>query len=176
MAKEVKFKMDPQQQTAVLANIKTGCPIEHACKAAGFSNSTFFNYKKRAKAILETHPEVIINGDMGKLTEDERGYVEFLQGVKKAEGEAVLRNIAVVSAAAQKHWVAAAWWLERRYPDQFGRRERIDNRYPDGIPVHPDFDLKKLSKDELIDLARIQEKARADEPEKKPASRSETEN
>jgi hypothetical protein len=36
-------------------------------------------------------------------------------------------------------WTAAAWWLERKFPDDWGRRERIDHRTPDGPLVNQNF-------------------------------------
>ncbi|PZC52328.1 hypothetical protein LH53_05795, partial [Mesotoga sp. TolDC] len=45
----------------------------------------------------------------------------------KAEGEAIARNIAIIQRAAQDGvWQAAAWFLERRYPNDYARKERLD--------------------------------------------------
>ena len=48
--------------------------------------------------------------------------------VENAEGEAEAAYTKLVANAAAdpKNWTAAAWWLERRHPDQFGRRDRLD--------------------------------------------------
>ena len=32
--------------------------------------------------------------------------------------------MALVQSAAPQHWQAAAWWLERSFPDRYGRRDR----------------------------------------------------
>ena len=48
--------------------------------------------------------------------------------IERAEGEAEAAYTKLVADAAMnpKNWTAAAWWLERRHPDDYGRRERLD--------------------------------------------------
>jgi hypothetical protein len=41
-------------------------------------------------------------------------YRTLLAAVKKAEADAVVRNVAIIQKAANKTWQAAAWWLERK--------------------------------------------------------------
>lgn len=48
--------------------------------------------------------------------------------IEKAEAEAKGTYEAVIAKAADKNWTAAAWWLERRHPDEYGRRDRIEVR------------------------------------------------
>jgi hypothetical protein len=47
----------------------------------------------------------------------------FFVALKEAEGEAAVRWLRRIEAAAEddKHWQAAAWKLERRYPQDYGR-------------------------------------------------------
>ena len=47
--------------------------------------------------------------------------------IEKAEGEAEAVYTALVAQAAvdPKNWTAAAWWLERRHPSDFGRRVEV---------------------------------------------------
>ncbi len=52
-------------------------------------------------------------------------YHEFLEAVEKAEAEAVITSVVTIREAARESWQAAAWWLERRYPDAWGRKDRV---------------------------------------------------
>jgi hypothetical protein len=55
--------------------------------------------------------------------------VTFQDAVVKAEAEAEATFAALVAEAAAKGpstWQAAAWWLERRRHEDFGRRDRVD--------------------------------------------------
>ena len=63
--------------------------------------------------------------------------VEFSDAVKEAEGEAALKWLKKIeSAANQGNWFAAAWKLERRYPNQYGRTvTQTEVTGKDGGPV-----------------------------------------
>lgn len=51
----------------------------------------------------------------------------FRDMVERAENVAEARATTLVVESAYKgNWTAAAWWLERRRPDQYGRRMAID--------------------------------------------------
>ena len=84
-----------------------------ACKEAGIHYSTFLNW-------LGTKPE-------------------FLEAVKKAELEG-LESIkpllfARIMEHSKKQWTAAAWILERLFPDEFGQnRDKSDK--PDQQIIH----------------------------------------
>ncbi|MDD2496476.1 MAG: helix-turn-helix domain containing protein [Tissierellia bacterium] len=64
---------------------------------------------------------------------------EFSESLKKAEMERKLFLITKIFDASNKSWQAAAWYLERTYPDEFGKQEkkieieepkRFDELYP----------------------------------------------
>lgn len=52
-------------------------------------------------------------------------YKQFLQALKKAEADAAVSALQLVLQAAKDNWTAAAWWLERRYPELWGRRDAL---------------------------------------------------
>ena len=49
---------------------------------------------------------------------------EFCESLKRAEVEYKSTLRERIIKAAERDWKAAAWLLERRYPDEYGRRER----------------------------------------------------
>lgn len=72
---------------------------------------------------------------------------EFSDSVKRAEGVAAVGWLAKIEKAANDgNWQAAAWKLERRYPQQYGRTV-VSN---DNLNV----DLSKLSDSQLERLER----------------------
>lgn len=98
-------KYTPENTEKILAAIRVGAPFTHACRVGGVSFETFNEWRKQ--------------------------YPEFSESVKVAEGESVKNALDVIDKAALKgNWAAAAWRLERRYPHEFGRRDRmpIDER------------------------------------------------
>ena len=56
-------------------------------------------------------------------------------GLKKAESEYKRQLLLTIRSAAlsrSQHWTAAAWLLERKYPDQYGRAERKSEEQQQG--------------------------------------------
>lgn len=98
-------KLTEKTKTALLNAIKAGLTYDLACGAAGISFKTFRNWQEK--------------GEEGKSGE----YVQFLQDLKEAEGQGSQRLITLINRSANEgQWAAAAWILERRYPENFARR------------------------------------------------------
>jgi hypothetical protein len=53
--------------------------------------------------------------------EAEAIYAEFFLTYKKALAKGQLRDLQIIGKAAEEQWQAAAWKLERRFPDLWGR-------------------------------------------------------
>ena len=62
----------------------------------------------------------------GERAQQNSLYSKLYKAVKKAEAEAVARNVTIIQKAAQDTWQAAAWWLERKCPEEWGRKERVN--------------------------------------------------
>lgn len=47
----------------------------------------------------------------------------FSDAVEKAEADAEVRFVTRIATAAEETWQAAAWWLERRRPDDYRQQQ-----------------------------------------------------
>lgn len=105
-------------QDRMVEAIRLGNYAPTAAEYAGIATSTHYNWLKQ--------------GEKG-----ESPYVEYLEAIKKAEADAEVRNVALIQEAAKKTWTAAAWYLERKHFDKWGRRERIHNELTgaNGAPI-----------------------------------------
>ena len=56
----------------------------------------------------------------------EKKYVHLQREMKKAETTVKKNQIQIILSAANKSWQAAAWYLERRYHEDYARKENID--------------------------------------------------
>lgn len=92
-----KTKYTPDTLDRLRRALELGAPQKMACAAAGIGHTTFHEW-------MNTRPE-------------------FRELVQNAEAVAAVGWLAVIEQAAQSGtWQAAAWKLERRYPQDFGRR------------------------------------------------------
>ena len=82
-------------QAALCRWLKKGCSFKDACAMEGISYETFRTW--------QTEKSV------------------FSVAIKKAEAECKVARIQTILKASDKSWQAAAWWLERRCPDEYSR-------------------------------------------------------
>ena len=88
-------KLTTEVQEAILSSLRMGSTRAHAAAYAGISERALYTWLKRG-------------------AEEKRGlYVQFVQDVKKAEGECTHSMLTVIQKAAESDWKAAAWCLER---------------------------------------------------------------
>lgn len=96
------------RQHAVLVALEAGCTRRAAASAADVHHATLYRW---------------MDAD-----------ATFRDAVEKAENVAEARaTTLVVKAAYEGQWTAAAWWLERRRPEQYGKRLSVDVSIRDEI-------------------------------------------
>lgn len=92
-----RTKFTAQVVERITTAIQLGATYEDACNYAGITYMTFNRWMK-AKS-------------------------KFCEAVKEAEGQATVQWLAIIQQEAIRgNWQAAAWKLERRYPDRYGRQ------------------------------------------------------
>jgi hypothetical protein len=99
-------------------------------------NRRYCDARCRRRAFEERHapdaPELAPVVPFAAITEDEH-VQELLARVLAEE-----RLVAQVAAGAKTNWRAAAWLLERRYPERWGPVRRQDDQEPGAPVVRPD--------------------------------------
>src|SRR5262249_54121524 len=99
--------LTPEVQRHVCDAIAAGNTRHDAAEYAGVGESTLRSWLARGRR-------------------QRRGkYRTFLAAVKKAEADAVVRNVAIIQKAATKTWQAAAWWLERKRGEDWSQTKDL---------------------------------------------------
>lgn len=98
--------------------IQTCLYVESLPALLGISKATFYSWLKRGAK----EQRRVSNG--GKPKEDERTYAEFLDAIKKGRALGELEDLEVIKKASKACWQAAAWRLERRFPEKWGNHAR----------------------------------------------------
>ena len=99
-----RSKLTPELQDKIVKVIRAG---NYACVAAEFAcigETTFYRWLEQGEA------------------EESGPYREFREAVKSAEREAEIRAVATVQGHMGKSWQAAMTFLERKFPQRWGRR------------------------------------------------------
>ncbi len=97
-------KLTPEVQARIVQAIEVGATYEIAAQFGGVHYDTFRRWMKA-----------------GEKAKSGR-YFAFYEAIKVAESKAVVKWLVIIDKAAPVSWQAAAWKLERRYPETFGRR------------------------------------------------------
>lgn len=108
---------DPAVQNAIIQAIGLGATIKQACSIAGIAPDTFRRWRKLASE--ETEP-----------------YHTLFLELEMSADRAIARKLAVIDQASQGGtWQAAAWWLERNYPDMYALVNRTEFTGKNGEPL-----------------------------------------
>lgn len=89
-------------------NLRITGSVETAIAKSGIGRASYYRWKRKIQ--------------QGGGTELEQ---RFVQAVDQAEGEVKLAREHQLSKHFDKKWRAIAWWLERKYPDEYGRRRKM---------------------------------------------------
>lgn len=103
-----KSKLTEAVHNTIVLALASGCYRATAAEHAGIHVATFYRW-------LETGEADIEHGVQSP-------HRELCEAIKKAEADAEVQAVALIRKAAPKQWQAAAWLLERKKPDQWGRR------------------------------------------------------
>jgi hypothetical protein len=127
-------------QAAIVRAVRVGVPLVSAAACAGVSKQCVLEWLQRGEGAHPTRPRT-------------RAYADFADAVEKARAQDEVRRVARLEQAAkggqvtyektttypdgrvtrevrlsEAQWTADAWFLERSYPDRWGRKERLDMR------------------------------------------------
>ena len=115
-------KLDEVVQEKIVNAIKAGNYIETAAAYAGINKDTLYEWLKRG----EREKQRLRKDKNLKINKAEEPFVYFSDAVEKALAEAEMRNVLIISKTAEAQWQAAAWWLERKYPEKWGKRDNVN--------------------------------------------------
>lgn len=92
-------KRTPEIERAFLHGIEMGLSIRECCIIAGISRETYSQWMKN--------------------------FPEFSDLKRYAEFKPMERALKCIRDAMFHNWRAAAWWLERRYPQEYSLKRKI---------------------------------------------------
>jgi len=108
-------------QNAMVEAIEGGNYATTAAEAAGIGKSTHYEWMEKGEQGIEP-------------------YAEYAEAIKKAEAIAETNAVKVIQEASRDNWTAGAWYLERKFPDKWGRKDKLTQEISgkDGKPIEID--------------------------------------
>lgn len=112
MAREKNTKFTAENRREIIRLVKAGLSTTDVAKAVGIHPSTLFNWLSWGE-----------DGIRGR--DDDEEYVKFAHEYRRAEAMRKAFHLQNITRAANDgQWQASAWYLERAYPQEFGRCQR----------------------------------------------------
>ena len=72
-------------------------------------------------------------------------FLQFLQRVEQARAEAIMKKVAVIAKSGNDgDWRAAAWWLERQVPEEFGKTDKFEIGGANGEAIRVQVEMGDL--------------------------------
>lgn len=144
-------KLTPMTLDRLCYAIRIGASYEHAAAYAGIDRVTFYRWRTIADGLAK--------GDVEEA--DRAEFVEFCNALKSAEAEGAVGLLESIAAAAgadpggdvpaehmtrttrgdRSQWQAGAWILERRWPEMYGKREKVEMQHGGEVKVTATGDM-----------------------------------
>ena len=108
-------------QSVMVEAIEGGNYATTAAEAAGIGKSTHYEWMEKGEQGIEP-------------------YAEYADAIKKAEAIAESNAVKVIKAASLENWTSGSWYLERKFPDKWGRKDKLTQEISgkDGKPIEID--------------------------------------
>lgn len=113
-------KYSPEMVQEICKYLRAGNSQKDSALLAGLAVSTFYDWQREKESDGKPNPSY---------------KVDFVEALKKAEVECKARNIAIIQQAGVKQWQAAAWWLERKYNNEFALKNIFEHGNKDDKPL-----------------------------------------
>lgn len=119
-------RLTPQLIQALGDKLRKGNYIGPACRAVGLNPATYYAWMRHGQKehMRLQDPDAVPNPD--KLQ-----YLSFYYEMEQAKAEAETLLVEVWQSQAKETWRAARDMLSRRYPERWGKSERIKVNLPD---------------------------------------------
>lgn len=134
-----RSKLTDERQARIMELIRQGCPQGVAARRSGLSERQFYDWCARGRAARS-----------GK-------YHDFWNALEQAQAIAEATLVLRMQVHAQADWRAAAWMLERRFPDRWKQHKAVEQTVttPEGTPARLIVQLGDLDPAQLSALSGV---------------------
>jgi transposase len=116
-----EIEKNPEIADEICQYLRDGTTVADACALVGVPKRTFHTW--------------MTNGKKDLRAGEQTAFAMFAVEVEGAMAEAKHQAVSAVLRAAENpaFWQAGAWFLERRYPDEYGKQDRLNLNHSGGV-------------------------------------------
>jgi transposase len=149
-------KFTPERAARIVEALQIGAYRETAAEYGGISTRCFYDWIDLGTKALEDGEDgerpplnaeaLAADPDADPILPPIQTFAQFVQAVKDAEAQTEVRSLSIIQTASTETWQAAAWLLERKFPNRYGRRMQAavevgGTTAPGGKPVGVDMNV-----------------------------------
>jgi hypothetical protein len=112
-------KFTAARRAAIIEALERGNTLTHACALAGISRTLVYQWLAKGEAAKDPNST----------------FRRFAEDVARANATVADEAIGTIRNAMPDDWRAAMTFLERRFPDEFAKRERHEVAGPNDGPI-----------------------------------------
>lgn len=113
-----KSKINEELINKIAEYVEKGSFVKDACILVGIDEDTYYRWKQIGLEDRKAKQDTI--------------YSDFLSRMEKSEVLQKQKHIDVFFKDDSKTWQKSAWWLERKFYDEFGRKDKLQHEGKDG--------------------------------------------
>jgi len=117
-----KTKLNEKITKELVSLLKSGCFVEQCVRTVGITKTIYYRWLKRGEAEITRFEDEFEDNEKAKIIRSELKYVAFVDAIREAEESAETAAVINIKANFLEDWKASAWFLERRYPQRWGRK------------------------------------------------------
>ena len=110
-------KFNKATQSKILRALRTGATMVAAAAKGGINKSTLYDWLEKGRLEKEAAA--------ARGVEPAGAFAEFADAVMRARAESEVLHLENIAVAGRKDWRAAAWILEKRFPQAYGNKVAV---------------------------------------------------
>lgn len=115
-----KAKLSTERIDEICSLVRMGAYLQVAAQAAGITEKCVYDWLKEGREALDIEENM-----RGKLSPRQQLCKQFVEKYTVAQAEAEINDLRRIDIAADETWTAAAWKLERKNPERWGRKDNL---------------------------------------------------
>jgi len=139
-------KLTPEMHEEIVGLVREGNYLDTSAACCGVNRRTVQRWIARGRRLEDA-------ADWTQYTEEDRRYLDFHRAVRKARATAETSDLRKVgsgtTATGLPDWRAAAWRLERRNPERWAKRSKLELGPPPELIGREDLDYDKMDDAQL---------------------------
>lgn len=151
------LSLTPELSNEIHALLRRGLTQEDVIRVTGIARSTFYSWLDRSKDLATRYNDPEDPLDDETATIEELRLLDFLDGYTGARARGKADALGAIRAGMAEDWRAAAWYLERSFPDEYGRRERLDVTTEDRTAIVIRWPEEEREIEDIVDAEVVED-------------------